>query len=448
MSGSLSAIGIVSDTPSSEAIERSAIGKIYRHLISYILLAFFVCFLERTNVAFAALEFRRELGFSATTFGTGASIFFLTYIALTLPSTALLRWAPPHVWICRMLILWGLLTAATALVHGAWSFYLVRALLGASEACFFPFIIAYTSAWLPEKYRARMMGIYMLGIPLSGLIGSPISGTLIDAMHGVAGISGWKWMFIVEGIPATLLGLAGFRMLIAKPENAAWLNVREREWLVGRLEADKAGKVVLDSKSVSVRSVCLKPSVIALGLCYALAAFNMYGITYFLPQIVGDGRHMSNTVVGFTSAIPFLAGAVGMIILPWLADRQGRHQHYSVGALIAGAAGFLFAGFALSAPVIALTGLCVAAVGIWAATPLILSLPLKYFTGSAIAPVIAVLTSIGNIGAATGPVMTGVLRDRTGDFLLPLLIFAAAMTIAALLVVAAIRLQSREGSAI
>jgi D-galactonate transporter len=400
-------------------MEAQVIGKVSRRIVPFVALCYFLCYLDRVNVGFAALQMNNDLGFTATMFGWGAGIFFFGYFFFEVPSNLALERFGARLWIARIMVTWGLLSAAMALIWDEWSFLVVRFLLGAAEAGFFPGIILFLTYWFPSAYRARMVGRFMAAIPISAVIGSPLSG-LILGMDGIWGLRGWQWLFIFEGLPTVLLGLVVMFYLTDGPEKAHWLEDDERRWLIDRLRRER---VVREAHGKHTLWEALKhPRVLVLSLAYFGTAAAGYGLGFWLPTIVKEFG-VSDLQTGFITAIPYAVGIAAVVIWPLLSDRmQERKWNTALAFLVAAA------GLALSTlfpdPVQKMTMLCIAAVGMYAIAPLFWTLPTAFLSGTAAAGGIALINSIGNLAGFLAPYVMGSLKDATGGFGAGLLVVA------------------------
>ncbi len=315
-----------------DPIEKRTIAKVSRRLVPFLMLCYFVAYLDRVNVGFAALTMNKALGISATAYGFGAGIFFFSYFIFEVPSNLALERFGARIWIARIMLSWGILSGAMALVTGEYSFYLVRVLLGAAEAGFFPGIIFYLTLWFPGTYRARIIGWFMAAIPLSSVLGFPVSGMILN-LDGGWGLAGWQWLFIIEAAPALILAGVVFFYLTDRPADAKWLEPDERAWLARRLSAEAQQKE--DVHGLNVRQALTNPKVLALSLVYFGAVATNYGIAFWLPQIV-KGFGLTNVQTGFVSAIPYIVGTVGMVLWSRRSDEKlERKLHAAVPFLIA-----------------------------------------------------------------------------------------------------------------
>jgi len=318
----------------------SAIAKATARLLPFLALAYMVNFLDRVNVGFAALHMNADLGLSPSVFGFGAGIFFVGYILCEIPSNLALQRFGARIWIARIMISWGVVACAMSLVSGATSFYVMRLLLGIAEAGFFPGIILYLTFWFPAAERARIIGMFMAAVPLATVIGGPVSGALLET-HGFLGLAGWQWLFIVEGLPAILLGLAALKVLDDGPEHAGWLTPDERQALSATLAAEAETSRVAGYGDL--RAAVTRPRVLALGLLYFLMVVGLYGIGFWMPQVIGSFG-LAPLQVGFLTAIPYLFAAIAMVWWGRRSDRTGRAPLAHRAATAHGGGGFRLVG--------------------------------------------------------------------------------------------------------
>jgi ACS family tartrate transporter-like MFS transporter len=390
-------------TRASGSLEARAIRKITWRLIPFLMLLYFVAFLDRINVGFAALTMNKEIGLTAQMFGLGSGIFFLGYFAFEVPSTMILHKVGARFWIGRVMITWGLVSVAMAFTRGPISFYVLRFLLGLAEAGFFPGIILYLSYWFPSHHRSAVTAMFMAAAPMAGLIGSPVSGALMG-LNGLMGLHGWQWLFLVEGIPALVLGLVTFRFLTDRPADAAWLTAEERNWLTQAILAEQAA--IKDPRSHSAWRALMDWKVLALSLAYFGTSAGLYTIGFWAPLIV-KGLGFSVFKIGFLVAIPNLIAVVGMVLWSRNSDRTGeRYWHAAIACVIA-AVGMAMAARAGSSAILAITGLSLTAFGVSAAKPPLWSLPTMFFGGTAAAAAIGLINSLGTLGGFVGPYMIG-----------------------------------------
>lgn len=391
-------------------------------LIPLMALLYAVNLLDRINVGFAALTMNQDLGFSPTIFGFGAGIFSIGFLAFQVPSSIMLERVGARRWIAIILMAWGTLSAAGALVQGPTSFYVVRFLLGVAEAGFFPGMILYMSYWFPRAYRARLIATFMIAVPVSRIFGGPLSSIILQ-MDGVADLDGWRWLFLIEGSPACLLAFVVLKFLPDGPAHASWLTREEKEVIAARLAAEEAP--VHREFWPALRD----PRVLALGLVIFGTSLGSDGLSLWLPLIV-QGMGFSNFANGFVVAMPSLAGACAMILWARSSDRRGERVWHVALAVLFAACGF---GTASLAPTdaIVLAGLVLAVVGINAAYGPFYSLPSTFLAGPAAAGGIALIYSIGNLGGFVGPMIIGVSIEETGSYALSMIVFSFFLMVAA-----------------
>lgn len=409
-------------TPDTEPTLRRAA----RRLIPFLFVCYIVAYLDRINVSFAALHMNADLGLSPLAFGLGSGIFFLGYVLFEVPSNLILERVGPRRWIARIMVSWGLVSMAMAFVQGEASFYALRFLLGLAEAGFFPGIILYLTYWFPQAWRARAVALFMTATAVSGLIGSPISGAILG-LHGYFGLAGWKWLFILEGLPAVGLGLAVLAFLPDHPDSARWLSVEERRNLNAQLTAE-AGAVKARRLSESLRA----PEVWLLAIVYLGMVVAMYGLAMWLPQMLKALTGASDLVIGFLAMIPYLVAALGMVLIGASSDRRGERKGHVVGALTLAMAGMGLAALA-KGPVLALAGMSLAALGIWGMLGPFWGLATSFLSGSAAAAGIALINAVGNVGGFLGPSIMGYTRSLTEGYAAGLGWLAGFLGLAALL---------------
>ena len=412
-------------------LEDRTIQRVSMRLVPFLIVCYFVAYLDRVNVGFAALTMNKDLGISATAFGLGAGVFFFTYFIFEVPSNLFLERFGARKWIARIMLTWGLLSGAMAFIGGETSFYVVRMLLGAAEAGFFPGIIFYLTLWFPAEYRARIVGYFMAAIPLSSVIGSPVSGYILG-LDGMAGLKGWQWLFILEAAPALILSVVVFFYLTDRPADAKWLDPAQRDWLANRLALEERQRE--DAQSFTVAQALMNPRVLALALVYFAAVAANYGVSFFLPQII-KGFGLSNAVTGWVTAIPYAIGVVAMVYWGRHSDRTRERRLHCAGALVVAALGI--AGCALfDDPTLKVVSISIGAAGIFGCLPVFWTLPTAFLCGAAAAGGIAIVNAIGNLAGFAGPYVMGGLKDATGTYTAGLLTIAVTALIGAAIVVA------------
>ena len=412
-----------------DTLEQATLAKVTRRLVPFLILCYFVAYLDRVNVSFAALTMNKDLGLSATAYGFGSGIFFLAYFVFEVPSNLMLERFGARRWIARIMFSWGLLSGAMAFIGGETGFYVVRVLLGIAEAGFFPGIIFFLTLWYPSLYRARIVGLFMAAIPLSTVIGAPLSTQLLG-LEGVLGFKGWQWMFLLEAAPALVLSVVVLFYLTDRPEDAHWLSADERSWLTGRLAAERRQRDAAGRHSVV--EALFMPRVLALALVYFGCVATNYGLSFFLPQIV-KAFGLSNVQTGVVSALPYVVGTVS--IIAWGRHSDARHERRIHAALPIFIAACGLAAAALTEdPLLKMACFCVAGFGIFACLGVFWALPTAFLSGAACAGGIAVINSIGNLAGFAGPFVMGWVKDQTGSFTYGLLGLAGVAMIAVAIV--------------
>src|ERR1700736_5620498 len=401
-------VGIQVAKPSD--IESTTMSKVTWRLVPFLMLCYFIAYLDRVNIGFAGATMRADLNLSATAFGGAAGIFFLAYFFFEVPSNLALNAFGARRWIARIMFTWGLVSGAQAFVTGEMSFNIVRLLLGVAEAGFFPGIIFFLTLWFPSAYRARIVGLFMFAIPISTVLGAPLSGLVLH-LEGVAGLHGWQWMFIIEAAPALLMAFAVWFYLTDRPADALWLSPDESKWLQDRLAAERRNRESL--VHLSWLRALRDPRVIALGFVYMGANIPQYGLSFFLPQIVKSFGGLGNFEIGVITALPYAVGAVGMILWGRHSDKTGERKWHTVIPFAVIVVGLGLAAVTPS-PTLKMLWLCVAGFGFFSVLPVFWTLPPALLSGTAAAAGIAAVNSIGNLGGYFGPQIFGLLRDRTG----------------------------------
>lgn len=398
-------------------------------LIPFLGLLYICAYLDRINVSFAALQMNLDLKLSAVAYGTGAGVFFLGYVLFEIPSNLILQRVGPRLWISRIMVSWGLVSCAMALVQGEWSFYVLRFLLGLAEAGFFPGIILYLTGWFPARERARIIALFSTATALAGLIGSPVSGAILE-MDGLWGWRGWHWLFVLEGLPAVGLGLMVLAFLPDAPEQARWLAPAERVWLVDCLQQERQAGSARSRQTLREALTCLR--VWLLGLIYLCMVIGMYGLTLWLPQILQSLSQAGGLMVGVLNAVPFLAATLGMVAIGWHSDRRGERRWHVAGSLALAAAGCLWAagtqnlGWALLA-------FSVAAIGVWGVMGPFWAWSTTFLSGVGAAGGIALINSLGNIGGFLGPHLMGWFKQFTASYSAGLAVVALFLMVGGLL---------------
>jgi len=397
------------NTSANEQEQNRVYAKVFWRIMPFLMLCYVIAYLDRVNVGFAKLQMSVDLGFSETVFGLGAGVFFLGYFLFEVPSNILMHKVGARVWIARIMITWGILSAAFMYVETPMQFYVLRFLLGLAEAGFYPGIILYLTYWYPSHRRAKVIAVFMSGIPVAGILGNPLSGWIMDAFHGATGMHGWQWMFVIEAVPAVLIGLATLAYLDNGIAKAKWLSAGEKKLLEDEIAADQKGKESVHSFAdiVSDKRVWL------MCLIYFCFVMGQYGLTLWMPTLVKATGVTGNLHIGLLSAIPFGCAIIAMNLIGRSADaRRERRWHLIVPALM-GAVGFVGAALFADNTAISIAALSLAAAGVLTCAPLFWSLPTSFLSGAAAAVGIAAINSVGNLAGFVSPYLIGYLKDLT-----------------------------------
>jgi D-galactonate transporter len=395
-------------TSDMEAIYRKIAGRV----LPFLTLLFVVAWLDRVNVGFAKLQMLQDLGLSDAVFGVGAGIFYVGYLLFEVPSNLLLERIGARKTMARIAILWGLTTMAMMFVTSTTSFYLLRFLLGAFEAGLYPGVVLYLTYWFPSRRRAQMLGFFMTSVPLGGILGGPIAGWIMGTMGGVGGQANWQWLFILEGIPAILMGLLAFVLLDDKPEQASWLTADEKRLVLTDMERDRAAAG--ERKHAFLDAVKI-PQVWLLALIYFCLVSANPTLGFWGPTLIKSLGVQSDVVIGFLAAVPYVIGVIATILVGRHSDhRQERRYHCGLSTLTA-AVGLVLIGVLANHPALSFLALVVAVAGVLAAFAPFWQMPTMFLAGSAAAGGIALINSLGNLSGFVGPALVGWLKDQTGS---------------------------------
>ena len=404
--------------------------KVFWRIVPFLMLCYVVAYLDRVNVGFAKLQMSQDLAFSETVYGLGAGIFFLGYFLFEVPSNMLLHRIGARVWIARIMITWGLVSAAFVFVKTPTMFYVMRFLLGLAEAGFYPGIILYLTYWYPAHRRAKIIAVFMSAIPVAGIFGNPLSGWIMDGFSGSAGLAGWQWMFLLEAVPAIVVGALVIACLNNGIRDAKWLSESEKQLLEAEIRNDHRGT----QSEHSLRAIFGSPRV--WGMCFIYFAFVMgqYGLTFWLPTLIKATGVKGNLNIGLVSAIPFVCAVIAMNLLGRSADaRRERRWHLAIPATL-GAIGFVVAASFADNTVVSVIALSLAAAGVLSCAPLFWSLPTAFLSGAAAAVGIAMINSVGNLAGFVSPYLVGYLKDLTHSTQPGLYVLAAMLVLGAIAV--------------
>jgi D-galactonate transporter len=391
-------------------------------------LCYVASYLDRVNVGFAKLQMLNDLKFSETVYGLGAGIFFIGYFIFEIPSNMILHRVGARLWIARIMITWGIISGAMIFVDSPTTFYVMRFLLGVAEAGFFPGVILYLTYWYPAHRRGKMTALFMTGVPISGVIGGPLSGWIMKAMPGVHGLAGWQWMFILEAIPSLLLGVFVIFYLKDRIRGADWLSEAEKQLLEAQIQAESSQK-----QEASLGQMFANPRVWLMALIYFCFVMGLYGVSFWLPTIIKATGVTDTFNIGLLTAIPYASAAIAMILIGHSADsRRERRWHVAIPALL-GSVGLILSTVYDHNTVLAMSALTLATIGIITVLPLFWSLPTAFLGGAAAAAGIALINSLGNLAGFVSPYLVGWLKDQTQSTNSGMFVLAASLVLGALL---------------
>ncbi len=416
--------------------------KIAWKILPLLFVSYIVSYLDRVNIGFAALRMQQDLGFSDAVYGLGAGIFFIGYVLFEVPSNLLLTRIGARRTIMRIMIAWGLVSSSMMFVQTPQQFYIARFLLGVFEAGFFPGIILYLTFWFPAHLRGSVIAVFMSAIAIAGVLGGPLSGWIIGAMDGVHGLHGWQWMFLLEGSPAIVLGILAALLLIDRPEDAKWLSAEERARIAQEVEAPVAGS------SHRLGAVLRDPRVYALALVYFSVMAGLYILGFWLPGMIKGYGVTDPLHTGLLTAVPYLAGGVGMIVIGRHSDAVGERRWHLASCMVLAACALVACIWVPGQLVPGLVTLSVAAVGLYASMPLFWTIPTRYLGGQAAAGGIALINSLALFGGFTSPTVLGAVKASTGSLDLGLYVFAGVLTLGATVLILAIPARLIEGTAV
>ncbi|WP_168790639.1 MFS transporter [Paraburkholderia aromaticivorans] len=421
---SLPAAAALVDSSTDRIVEDALFRKISWRIMPLVLIAYVCAFLDRINIGYAQLQMKQDLAFSDAVYGLGAGIFFVTYLLFEVPSNLLLEKIGARLTFLRIMVLWGLTSAATAFVTAPWQFYAIRLLLGIFEAGFFPGIILYLTYWYPSQRRGRVTGLFLFGMPITGVLGGPLSGTIMSGMEGLGGMHGWQWLFLVEGLPTVLLGFLLYRMLPNGPSRAPWLNDGEKARVQSVLNADHRGEANAGHHGRLVAALA-DPKTYVLAFVYFCCACAVYTLTFWLPTMIKGLGIAPIATIGWYTAVPYIFGALGVLAISRSSDRFKERRWHVGGTLVLGAVALASTSFLGNAIVPVMVLLCVASFFIFGGGSLFWSIPPTYLGRDAAAAGIAVISSLGILGGFVSPTLIGWIKGATGSIQMGLLALTA-----------------------
>ncbi|MDK3023064.1 MFS transporter [Cupriavidus taiwanensis] len=413
---------------SDAAFEDATYRKVSWRLVPFLLLCYVVAYLDRVNVGFAKLQMLNDLQFSETVYGLGAGIFFIGYFLFEVPSNVILHKVGARIWIARIMITWGAISAAMMFVTTPTMFYVLRFLLGIAEAGFFPGIILYLTYWYPANRRGRTTTFFMTAIALSGVIGGPLSGWIMQSFDGHNGWAGWQWMFLLEGIPSILVGLWVLAYLDDRIAHAKWLTAEEKALLERNIASENAHK-----EDPPVRTVLSSPRVWLMSAIYFCFVMGLYGVSFWLPTIIKQTGVKGALDIGLLTAIPYGCAVIGMVLVAYSADRSGERRWHIALPALAGALGLLLSVQWHGDTTLAMVALTLATIGILTTLPLFWSLPTAFLAGTGAAAGIALINSLGNLAGFLSPYAVGWLKDLTHSTDSGMYLLAACLVVGAAL---------------
>lgn len=415
----------------SNSIANRCRRRVMWRLMPFLFVLYVIAYLDRVNVGFAAVGgMKSQLGFTDDIIGTGAGIFFIGYVVLEIPGSILVEKWSARGWIARILISWGILAMITGFIHTKNQFYVIRLLLGAAEAGFFPGVIVYISHWFRYQDRAKAVALLMAGISVSNIVGSPMSGLLMRLNW--LGLAGWRWMFIIEGVPAVIFGVVTLCYLTDRPHQAKWLPEDERQWLIGELEKEQRAKQA--KHSLKILQAFRHREVVLLTLAYFCMVTAVYGLNFWLPSIIKKLSGTSTMTVSLVAALPYCFGLASILLVGWHSDKTKERRWHTALAMMTCSLGLLLSALAGSYAVLAVSMLCLAAVGTAGYLPGFWALPGSFLTGTAAAASIGLINSFGNLGGFVGPKVVGFLSDKTGSYIPGTLYLSVSALVASFLI--------------
>lgn len=426
-------------TSTSPDIANRVRNRVMGRLMPYLILLYVVAYLDRVNVSYAALEMTADLGFTAEMYGLGAGIFFVGYFLLEVPGAVIAQRWGVRVLVCRIMLTWGVLAVAMGFIQTAQQFYWLRFFIGAAEAGFFPAMIVYLGHWFRTADRGKAVALFMSAISLAMVIGGPVSGVLLKLDW--LGLAGWRWLFILEGMPAVVLGITSWFFLTERPADAKWLPDDEKAWLVAELERERLAREALQTRKPTVWQALCDPRVLIFSTAYFLGLLASNGLGYWLPTMIKSLSGFSNFMVGLLVSLPYSLGVIAKVLAGWSSDRTGERRWHTAGLLLLGGAGLAAVAMLEAHLAFALLFLCIAVIGLTGYTPSFWAYATSFLAGTANAAAIGLINSIGNLGSFAGPYAMGWLKEHSTGYAAGVWMLAASSVMTALLVLAVSRLN-------
>jgi MFS family permease len=423
---SATAPGLTTFTANAE--EQAIVRKVAWHIMPLIMICYLFAFFDRINISFAKFQLQGDLGLSDTAYGLGASLFVVGYVLFEVPSNIFLYKVGARRWIARIMISWGLATAAMVFVSTEWQFYGLRFIIGAMEAGFAPGVLYYLTLWFPATFRGRITSMLFLASAFAGLIGAPVSGLILGHMEGVMGVRGWHWLFMLGGLPCIGLGLIVLRQLRDKIEDANWLNAAEKDLLRKRIAHHNP-----TAHTSSLMSAIRTPGFLMLGVVYFLIQVGSYGLNFWAPHLIRSAGTESPSIIGLLTAVPYICGAIAMVLVGRLSDASGERRKFVIGLMLLASVGFSTAGMFDKQTFLLIIALGIMGAGVVAAIPAFWALPPKLLTGAGAAGGIALINTLGQLGGVVSPVMVGRIKDLTGSTTLALYVIGGMTLLCALI---------------
>ncbi|MFI9779320.1 MFS transporter [Streptomyces sp. NPDC051956] len=412
--------------------ENAVFRKVIRRIVPFLILCYVVSYLDRVNVGFAKLQMSEDLGFSEAAYGLGAGLFFIGYFLFEVPSNLMLQKVGARTWIARIMISWGVVSALFVFVNNEATFYVLRFLLGAAEAGFYPGVILYCTYWFPSARRARVIALFMSAIPVAGIFGNPLSGWIMDVFEGTGGWNGWQWLFLIEALPAIAVGVMTLFYLDNSVRDAKWLSDDEKSTIERALAEDTKHH----SEHGKTWDAFRDPKVWLMCLIYFFFVMGQYALTFWMPTFVESTGIEGGFAIGALSAVPYLAALVAMNLFGRSADKRRERRWHLIIPSLMGAVGFSLAASWTGSTALSLVALSIAAAGVLTCAPLFWSLPTAFLSGTAAAAGLAVINSVGNLAGFVSPYMIGSLKDATDSTAIPMYVLALGLVIGAAAVLA------------